>query len=81
MPLKGKLDPKYWKCQFKLKFGTKTESSKQTTIVMLFLVNLVQKKQSYQFKLKFGNKTNTSKQILKYHFLGKLGSKNQICKL
>ena len=57
----GKLGPKYQKCQFKLKFGTKTESSKQTTIVMHFLVNLVKKKtQSYQFKLKFGKKTNAS---------------------
>ena len=56
--------------QFKLKFGTSTNSNVQNSIMMftfsvlgweyLFRAYLVQKKQNCQFKLEFGTQTNSN---------------------
>ena len=68
----GKFSPKYHNCQFKLKFGTYTNSNTQNLVVMFtfsdvdwkhsFWANLVQKKENCQFKLTFGTKNNSNVQ-------------------
>ena len=62
--LLGKFGPKIQYCQFKLEFGTFTNSNIQNSIVMfdysvgdkkyLFLEKFDPKNQNCQFKLKFG---------------------------
>ena len=72
VPFLGKFGQKTQNCQFKLKFGTQTNSNMQNSMVMftfslfdwkyLFWVNLVQKNQNCQFELKFGTQTNFNMQ-------------------
>ena len=66
----GKFCPENQNCQFKLKFGTKTNSNMQNSMMMFtFFVfnnkypswaNLIQKFQNFLFKVKFDTKTNSN---------------------
>ena len=63
----GKLCPKNQNCQFKLKFGTYTNSNKQNSVALfcfrpetLFLGKYGPKNQICQFKLKFGTYINSN---------------------
>ena len=66
IPVLGKFGPKNLKCQFKLKFDTKTNLNMQNSIVMVtfcsrpkasFLGKFCLRNQNCQFKLKFGFET------------------------
>ena len=66
-PFLGKFAPKSQNCLFKMKFGTRTNSDMQNSLVMFtfsvfdwkyFLGQICSKKLNCQFKLKFGTKTN-----------------------
>ena len=66
LPLLGKLGPKNQNCQFKLKFGTYTNSNKQNSVALfcfrpetLFLGKYGPKNQTCQFKLKFSTYINS----------------------
>ena len=69
--LSSKFRPENQNCQFKLKFGTYTNSNMQNSMALLtfsvldqqnsFWANLV-KNQNCQFKLKFGTYTNSNMQ-------------------
>ena len=70
LPL-GKFGPKIRNCQFKLKFGTSTNSNMQNSVVEFtlyflseipFLGKFGQKFQNCQFKLKFGTSTDSNMQ-------------------
>ena len=53
-PFQANLGSEIESCQFKLKFGTSTNSNMQNSMVVFtFYVNLVQKNENYQFQLKF----------------------------
>ena len=78
MPFLGKFGPKSQIYQFKLKFGTYTNSNMQNLMAVFtffvfnqkcrFWANLVQKVKNYQFKLKFGTYTNSNMQNSKTVF-------------
>ena len=69
-PFLGKFGPKNQNCQFKLKFGTKTNSNMQNSMALFtfsvldrkypFLDKFGPKNQNCQFKLKFGTKPNSN---------------------
>ena len=80
IPFLGKYDPKTQKCQFKLKFGTKTNLNMQNSMMLFtFCVfdhkypsqaNLIQKL-NCQFKLKTGSqmKSNMKNSLAMFIFL------------
>ena len=89
-----KFDPKNQNCQFKLKFGTQTNSNMQNSMVVFiflcfrpethFLGKVGSKNQNCQFKLKFRTQTNVNMENSfcfgpEKAFLGKFGPKSQNC--